>query len=139
MVSTEHMMLREVRDENVASRNSTVKISRILVTVNVALGAFSWSRRGRDRLRSGQCFRRYHRHAQYWCKSAERNDYVRQHFYGRTQLHSNISVEFVDDSQFKPHFSLELHRALLGYSGPVLRSFHAIAKDGLSTSQVRHF
>src|SRR6266571_9269617 len=70
---------------------------------------------------------------------AERNDYVREHFYGRTQLHSNISVEFVDDGQFKPHFSLELHRALLGYSGPVLRSFHAIAKDGLSTSQVRHF
>ena len=108
--------------KNVASRNSTSKISRILVTINVALGAFSWSRRGRDRLRSGQCFRRYHRHAQYWCKSAERNDYVREHFYGRTQLHSNISVEFVDDGPFKPHFSLELHRALLGYSGPVLRS-----------------
>jgi len=53
----------EVRDENVASRNSTGKISRILVTINVALGAFSWGRRRRDRLRSGQCFRCYHRHA----------------------------------------------------------------------------
>ena len=49
--------------KNVASRNSTGKISRILVTINVALGAFSWSRRGRDRLRSGQRFRRFHRHA----------------------------------------------------------------------------
>jgi len=87
--------------KNVASRNSTGRISRILVTINVALGAFSWSRRGRDRLRSGQCFRRYHRHAQYWCKSAEHNDYVREHFYGRTQLHSNISVEFVDDGPFQ--------------------------------------
>src|SRR5207245_11745583 len=86
--------------KNVASRNSTGKISRILVTINVALGAFSWSRRGRDRLRSGQCFRRYHRHAQYWCTSAEHNDYVREHFYGRTPLHSNISVEFVDDAPF---------------------------------------
>ena len=63
MVSAEHMMLREVRDENVASRNSTTQISRNLVTINVALGALSRSRRGRDRLRSGQCFRRYHRHA----------------------------------------------------------------------------
>src|SRR5437867_11251884 len=90
--------------KNVSSRNSTGKVSRILVTINVALGAFSWSRSGRDRLRSGQCFRRYHRHAQYWCKSAEHNDYVREHFYGRTQLHSNISVEFVDDGPFKPPF-----------------------------------
>jgi hypothetical protein len=122
MVSTGHMMLREVRDENVASRNSTSQISRILVTINVALGAFSWSRRGHERLRSGQCFRRYHRHAYYWCKSAEHNDYVREHFYGRTQLHSNISVEFVDNGPFKPHFSLELLQTLLGYSGPVLRS-----------------
>ena len=59
MVSTGHMMLREVRDENVASRNSTSQISRILVTINVALGSTSWGRRGHDRLRSGQCFRGY--------------------------------------------------------------------------------
>jgi len=58
MVSTEHMMLREVRDENVASRNSTGQISRILVTINVALSSTSWGRRGHDRLRSGQCFHR---------------------------------------------------------------------------------
>ena len=121
--------------KNVTSRNSTGQVSWILVTINVALGAFSRGRCRRDRLRSWQCFRRYHRHAYYWCSSAEHNDYDHEHFYEPTQLHTYINVEFVDDGPFKPIFlwnytwrslntpnlSCDLSTQLLGTVFPLLK------------------
>jgi hypothetical protein len=85
MVSSQHLMLAEVRDENVVSKNRTGCITRILAKISVTSGASSRRRRWRYGLCSRQCY----------CS-------CRRHAYDLTQLYSHVKLEVVNRGLFRP-------------------------------------